>query len=248
MPREDPDKKSQNSVLEASGIPGTRERTPTLLLLDTSHSMGGETNTPQGERKKKIEQLNEGLRTFQEEVSDKEHAEKRVDVAIVTFGSSATVEQDFTPFQNWNPPTLDHSGKTSMGEAIQKGIDLVEQRKDSYKQEAVAYNRPLIWLLTDGKPTDMKPGGSTWKTVQDKLDENKAFEFFAMGVGGADMDVLNQLVEPTNKPALKIKEGMFEEYFKFLSNSLDTASDPDSGDNVEFDTEHLQQFAQYANK
>ena len=117
-----------------------------------------------------------------------------------------------------------------------------------YRNEGVAYNRPLIWLLTDGEPTDMNVGDDTWNSIQSQLEQNKSFEFFAMGVGGADMETLNQLVEPTNKPALKIKEGMFAEYFRFLSNSLETASDPASGEEVELDTDHLQQFAQYTNK
>jgi len=236
------------TALEAEGIEPSLERTPTVLLLDTSGSMSNSTKTPDGSEDPKIDQLNDGLQTFHDEVSNKEHAEERADVAIVTFGNGAEVKQEFTPFKNWSPSKLTAGGKTPMGSAIEKAIDKVEERKEYYQDNAIQYNRPLLWLLTDGMPTDMDNGGDKWQRMQSKLKngkENKKFEFFAIGVSGADMEALNDLVkEPTERPALKIKEGMFEEYFKFLSNSLETASDPDSGDSFQLDQDHLQAFAQ----
>jgi uncharacterized protein YegL len=65
-----------------------------------------------------------------------------------------------------------------------------------------------------------------------------------MGVGDADMDTLNRLVSGTSRPAIKIKEGMFEEYFRFVSNSIGKASHPDSGNSFQLDTDHLKDFAQ----
>lgn len=226
------------------------ERTPTVLLLDTSGSMGNETETPDGDRKPKIAQLNEGLATFEEEMQAQEHANKRVDVALVTFGGTATVQQDFTPIRDWQPPQLEDGGTTPMGAAIERAIDLVEDRKEMYHREGIPYNRPFLWLLTDGMPTDMDEGDQDWIAVQDQLRdgvENNHFLFFAMGVSGADMGTLNALVsEPTDRPALELKEGMFTEFFRFVSNSMEQVSDPTSGDSVELDQDHLETFAQFA--
>src|SRR5207247_10786959 len=52
----------------------------TVLLLDTSGSMSGG----------KIAALNEGLTLFKQDVSTDDLACKRVDLAVVTFGSSVT--------------------------------------------------------------------------------------------------------------------------------------------------------------
>lgn len=224
----------ETNRLEAEGIEPMLERTPTVLLLDTSGSMAEATQATDGTSKPKIAQLNEGLETFHREVSEKEHAKKRVDVAVVTFGDEPFVTQEFTSIEDWTPSTLSEGGRTPMGGAIELAIELVDDRKEFYRENGIQYNRPLLWLLTDGEPTDMQPDDSAWNTVQGLLEDgtrNNRFEFFAMGVGGAQMDTLNELVaEPTGRPAFRIKEGMFLEYFQFLSNSLETASDPASGD------------------
>lgn len=124
-------------------------------------------------------------------------------------------------------------------------IDMTEDVKSFYAEEGIPYNRPIFWLLTDGKPTGMNEGDSKWDQVQEQLRRGTAdnhFELFAMGVGEADMDTLNALVEPTNRPALKIKEGMFAEYFAFLSNSLEDASQEEGTPDQVGETDDLQEF------
>jgi uncharacterized protein YegL len=230
-------------------IEATVQRTPTVLILDTSGSMEEETTTPSGERTEKIEQLNAGLELFADEVKGKEHASVRVDVAVVTFGSDVEVTQDFTSIEEWTPSALRPSGSTPMGEAIETGIGLAEDVKRFYDENGISYTRPLLWLLTDGEPTDMSPGDSQWTEVQNQLavgTSDNHFLFFAMGVGAANMETLNALVEETGKPALKIKEGMFKEYFQFVSNSLENASQPgsDTPDKVA-ETDELAEFVQF---
>lgn len=232
---------------EDENIDVTVDRTPTVLILDTSGSMSEESVGPDGAQKENIERLNEGLEFFRTEVLDQEHASVRVDVGLVEFGGTARIRKDFTHIQNWTPPTLKASGRTPMGEAIELAIDMTEDVKSFYAQEGIPYNRPLFWLLTDGKPTDMNEGDRKWEQVQEQLrrgTEDKHFELFAMGVGKADMDTLNALVEPTNRPALKVKEGMFAEYFRFLSNSLEDASEEEGTPEQVGDIDALKTFTE----
>src|SRR5260370_18127896 len=79
-----------------------------LLLLDNSVSMRG---SP-------IDQLNEGLKIFRDELAADSLACKRVEVAIVTFGP-VNFETDFTSAQNFQPPTLSVAGHTPIGRSIQ---------------------------------------------------------------------------------------------------------------------------------
>ena len=64
------------------------------------------------------------------------------------------------------------------------------ERKQLYKQNGLHYYRPWVFFITDGEPTD------EWRTAAAKVHEgekSKAFAFFAVGVEGADFDVLRQI-------------------------------------------------------
>jgi len=60
---------NQNAQAEFANQPPTNvARVPTLLLLDTSHSMNQQTKDEDGNKRKKIDQLNDGLQLFKQEI------------------------------------------------------------------------------------------------------------------------------------------------------------------------------------
>src|SRR5215208_6780547 len=87
-------------------------RCPCILILDTSGSMQGEP----------IRQLNEGLAAYKQDLMSDSLAQKRVEVAIVTFGP-VNVAVDFTTAEHFEPPVLSTTGDTPMGAALNKAID-----------------------------------------------------------------------------------------------------------------------------
>jgi len=182
-------------------------RCPVILVLDNSGSMGG---AP-------IQQLNEGLQLFRDELFADSLAAKRVEVAILTFGP-VTVATDFTTVQNFYAPTISVAHDTPMGAAIEKAVELIAERKSAYQAAKIGYYRPWIFLITDGGPTD-----STVRAAQlvREGEASKSFMFFAVGVEGANFDALRAIAV---REPLKLKGLQFSALFQWLSSSLSSVS------------------------
>lgn len=190
-------------------------RCPCLLLLDVSGSMAGNP----------IRELNDGLTTFRDELMADPLAAKRVEVAIVSFGPVEVVN-DFQTADLFSPPSLSAQGDTPMGEAIERGLDLLTKRKETLRNNGIAFYRPWVFLITDGGPTD------NWSKSASQVnegEEKKAFAFFSVGVEGARMDILNQI--STREP-LRLKGLRFRDLFTWLSNSMKSVSHSKLGDTV----------------
>lgn len=192
-------------------------RCPCVLLLDTSGSMMG---AP-------IENLNVGLQTFRDALSKDQLALLRVEVAIITFGP-VNFAQDFVTADQFVPPTLHITGDTPIGTAINLALDKINDRKQVYKENGISHYRPWVFLITDGAPTD----GDVWLTAAQRVrdaESNKKVVFFAVGVEGADMCMLEKI---SSRQPLKLQGLRFQEMFQWLSVSLTSVSRSIPGEKV----------------
>ncbi len=199
----------------AEFIDNPEPRCPCLLILDVSGSMRG----------KPIRELNEGLTQFRDELFADALAAKRVEVGLVTFGP-VTVVNDFTGVQSCIAPELRDQGDTPMGRAIEEGLNMLRERKNSYRQNGISYYRPWVFLITDGGPTD------NWQNAAQAVksgEAEKAFSFFAVGVEGANFEILSQI---SVRQPLVLKDMRFRDLFSWLSSSLSSVSQSNPGDAV----------------
>jgi uncharacterized protein YegL len=191
-------------------LPENRQpRCPCVLVLDTSGSMHG---AP-------IDGLNASVANLPSELKADPLAMKRVEVAVVTFPPVHTA-QPFASAEQFAPPTLIAEGSTPLGAAVKHALSLIEERKTFYRAQHLEWFRPWIFLITDGAPDF----GDDWRgaaaMAREAIAGNKV-ALFAVGVPGADMEVLREF---SNRPPINLVGLRFGEMFQWLSRSLGAVS------------------------
>lgn len=190
-----------------------------VFLLDVSGSM---------HRGNAIVKLNEGIQNFKKYMQNDERIADMVDAAIISFGSTVTVLQDFRPVSEMEVPVLTANGQTPLGEALKKGLELVNKRKEIYKLTGTPYFRPWIFCITDGTPTD------DWHDAATELKEAEtANKVIARCVciendPNFSKDEIKQIFDA--KRILKLENLDFEGLFEFVSNSLTAVSQSTPGE------------------
>ena len=195
-------------------------RCPCVLLLDTSASMDGE----------RIAALSKGVRTLKTELGADPITSQRVELAVVSFSTGATVIQDFVSAKEFHPPQLTASGQTFMGAGIERALDLVDARKKMYRETGVTYYRPRVFMITDGVPDgeSAEVVDRAAKRLQ-VAEASSAVAFFAVAVGNADTQSLSRIVVRT---PLELEGLCFDDLFVWLSASMQSVSQSRPGETV----------------
>jgi uncharacterized protein YegL len=203
---------SEMTIPDVALTDNTSQRLPCVLVLDGSASMSGAA----------IDELNAGLRLLEQELKKDDVASQRVQLLVVRFGddNDVTVLTDWTDAMSFTAPQIEANGRSPIGQAVLIALEKLEEQKARYRANGIAYNRPWLFLLTDGEPTDWD-----WQhaAARSKAAEQAGkLSFFGIGVGpAADREKLAQF--STRKPVLL--DGLkFREMFLWLSRSTSSAS------------------------
>lgn len=205
-------------------------RCPCVLLADVSSSMYGE----------KINELNAGLATFAHSLKQDQLASLRTEIAVITFGSTAEVAQDFVTADRFEPPTLIANGTTLMSAGINLALDKIDERKQMYNAAGIDYYRPWLFTLTDGVPTESPEVVNAAAQRLKQADQDKRVAAFSVGVMGADMAMLQEM---NPRQPLMLKGLEFEKMFVWLSHSMSRVSESRTDDEIELDIDGLKGWA-----
>lgn len=186
-----------------------------VLILDTSGSMAGP----------RISALNDGLKSFRDELAADPLASQRVEVAIVEFNTRPRIVQEFVTSDDFFPPTLNAGGTTDLVGGVNQALDLLQQRKRQYAANGVAYYRPWAFLITDGEISNPEQVAQRISAEEEK----RGVTFFAVGVESANEEALRSISVRPHKMLSGLK---FKELFLWLSASLKAVSRTRPGDMV----------------
>ncbi len=211
------------SVPDEALIENNSQRLPCVLVIDGSGSMAGPP----------IDELNAGLKLLEQELKKDDVASQRVQLLVIRFGddtgeSGPEILSDWKDAIDFQAPVIHASGVTPMGEAVTLALAKIEEQKGRYRAHGTAYNRPWLFLLTDGEPTD-----SDWEqaaAASRQAEQDGKVVFFGIAIGDANLD---KLAKFSSRKPVRLQGLKFRELFVWLSQSSRTASRAAQDKNVQ---------------
>ncbi len=207
-------------AIDLALVDNTSQRLPCVLILDGSLSMDGPP----------IIELNAGLRILEEELKKDDIASQRVQLLVIRLGGRDKVEVlcDWTDAMSFSSPIVEANGSTPLGAAVRLGLTKIEEQKARYRANGITYNRPWLFMLTDGEPTD-----TGWEQAAAECQEAEKkgkVVVFCIAAGAAEMSKLERF--STRKP-VRLDGLKFKELFVWLSQSAKSGSVATQGTNAQ---------------
>ena len=155
-------------------------RLPVYLLLDCSGSMFGEP----------IEAVKNGVQVLVSTLRQDPYALETAYLSIITFDSTARQVVPLTELSAFQQPNLQASGATALGEALALLAHRADQEVTKTTPEKKGDWKPLVFIMTDGAPTDDFRKGLV------EFNKRKWGMVVACAAGaGANTDILKEITE-----------------------------------------------------
>ncbi len=185
-------------------------RLPVYLLLDCSGSMMGEP----------IEAVRQGIKALLSELRGDPQALETAYLSVITFDSHAQQITPLTELMQFKEPELHAGGATALGGALTVLMDCInnEVRKSTETQKGDW--RPLVFILTDGAPTDT----DTFNRSIADIKTAKIANIIACAAGSnARTDYLKQI---TGNVLMMntLSAGDMAQFFQWVSSSIKLSS------------------------
>jgi uncharacterized protein YegL len=186
-------------------------RLPIYFLIDVSESMVGDP----------IQQVEEGLATIIKTLKTDPTAIETVWVSIIIFAGQAKTLVPLQELINFYPPKFPIGSGTSLSKGL--GHLMFELRKNTVKttQEVKGDWKPIVFLFTDGVPTD----DTKYAIAEWKQNWARTANLVAISFGNeADTQQLSELTEHV----LHFKNtdtNAYKQFFKWVTDSIKTSSE-----------------------
>ena len=208
-----PLKSSTNKKIQDKGAVNMNNyvrRLPVYLLLDCSGSMMGEP----------IEAVKQGIKLLLNDLKNVPQALETAYLSVITFDSTAQQVTPLTELIAFKEPELEARGLTSMGEAIHVLKECIERELRPNTAEHKGDWKPLVFLLTDGYPTDE---GVFRSEIQDRSALHGANIIACAAGTEPDTTLLKQLT-PNVLMMSSTSAGDMAKFFKWVTDSIKTSA------------------------
>lgn len=183
-------------------------RLPVYLLLDTSGSMHGEP----------IEAVKNGVEILISSLRQDPYALETAYLSIISFDTTARQLMPLTEISMFQPPQLQATGTTQLGDALALLATKIDQEVQKTTPDARGDWKPLVFIMTDGAPTD------DWEIGFEKLKQVKTGMIIACAAGhNADTTILKQITEVVVELATADSNAI-KAFFKWVSASISVGS------------------------
>jgi uncharacterized protein YegL len=185
-------------------------RLPIYFLIDVSESMVGEP----------IQQVEEGLATIIQALKTDPNAIETVWVSIIVFAGQPKTLVPLQEIISFYPPKFPIGSGTSLSKGL--GHLMFELRKNIVKTTAEQKGdwKPIVFLFTDGVPTDDTKNAITeWKQNWQRTANLVAISFGSE----ADTNILSELTD-TVLHFKNTDAAAYKQFFKWVTDSIKTSS------------------------
>ena len=184
-------------------------RLPVYLLIDTSGSMKGEP----------IESVKVGIESMLSSLRQEPYALESVNISIITYDREVKVLAPLTPLEDFQLPEIvcPESGPTHTGAALELLCKQVDSEVQLSTPERKGDWMPLLFLLTDGKPSDIQ----VYNNAIPQVRKRHFASIVACAAGmHAKTDPLKQLTDQVY--ALDtLDSASFKKFFQWVSASIE---------------------------
>ncbi len=193
-------------------------RLPVYLLLDTSGSMSGEP----------IEAVKNGVQIMISSLRQNPQAIETAYLSVITFDSIAQQIIPLTDLASFQMVDIKATGVTALGDALKLVSSKIDTEVEKTTTEQKGDWKPLVFIMTDGIPTDDWQGG-----LNEFRKRKVAFTVACAAGSGADTNILKQITE--NVVSLDTADSAsIGKFFQWVTASIGVSSTKveDSGKEV----------------
>lgn len=193
-------------------------RLPIYFLIDVSESMVGEP----------IEQVEEGISTIIKELKTDPYALETVSISIICFAGKSKTLTPLEDIITFYPPKIPIGSGTSLSAGLHELMNALDKEVTKTTHDRKGDWRPLVFLFTDGIPTD-----DSSKAIEKWNSKYKnQISLIAISIGeNTNYNLLGQLTDQVLK-FNNTSNNSYKDFFKWVTASIKATSENINNNNT----------------